>query len=218
MTSAGRWTIIVVVLAVAGIVALWPREGGGEQAPNAPSSPGATRSAGPAESDAALAQLRQRAALQPCPKPVPGSAAPAGPLAGVSAGCLGRPGTVDLGAALAGQPALLNVWASWCQPCREEMPVLAAYAAQPGSIPVLGVHVQEPASDGLAFMADIGVRYPSVHDGSSAVQRALGVPPILPVNYLVRPDGSLQRITQPLVFRSADQVAAAVRRELGQQR
>lgn len=217
MTSAGRWTIVVVVLAVAGIVALWPRgdpdeSGGG---PVDLDTRASLPSAGPAEEDTALAPLRQRAAIQPCPNPSSDGPAPRGPLAGVSAPCLGKPGMVDLGAALAGKPTLLNVWASWCVPCREEMPVLASYAERPDSIPVLGVNVKEQASAGLKFMAELGVSYPSLYDGNEAVLKALRVPPVLPVNYLVRPDGSVERITDPLVFRGPDEVQAAVERMLG---
>jgi hypothetical protein len=51
------------------------------------------------------------------------------------------------------------------------MPVLAAYTERPGSIPVLGVNVKEPASAGLAFMAEIGVRYPSLYEGQKATQK-----------------------------------------------
>lgn len=211
MTSAGRSMIVVVVLAVAGIVAIWPR--GDEPNPSdVAASPATTR---PTEDDAALADLGDRAALQPCPRPASDTPAPAGPLAGVIAPCLGTPGTVDLGAALAGKATLLNVWASWCGPCREEMPVLAGYAERADAIPVLGVDVQEPAADGLAFLADVGVRYPSVADPQEAVQRALRVPSVLPVNYLVRPDGSVVRIVDPSVFRSPDQVRVAVARHLG---
>ena len=218
MSSAGRWTIVFMVLAVAGIVAIWPRSGNdnttdyptGSQAEQG--SRGATRSAGPLEDDAALAALRQRAAVQPCPGPAPDAPAPSGPLAGVSAPSLGTPGTVDVGAALAGKTTLLNLWASWCVPCRDEMPVLARYAERPGAIPVLGVDVQDDPSAALEFMAEVDVTYPSLYDGAEAVQRALRAPPVLPANYLVRPDGSVERITDPLVFHSPDEVHAAVER------
>lgn len=47
-------------------------------------------------------------------------------------------------------------------------------------------------------------------DPDRAVQAALGVPPVLPVSVIVRPDGSVQRIQDPLVFRSVDEVRRAV--------
>ncbi|SFB62733.1 Thiol-disulfide isomerase or thioredoxin [Amycolatopsis marina] len=214
MTSAGRWTIVVVVLAIAGIVALWPEindDTTGSQTDR--NSRAVLRSAGPAEPEAELAPLREHAGIEPCPSPAaPETPVPPGPLAGVRTACLGTPGTVDVGAALAGKTTLVNVWASWCVPCREEMPVLASYADRPGAVPVLGVNVKDQASAALEFMADTGVDYPSLYDGDELVQRALRVPPLLPVNYLVRPDGSVERITDPLVFHSPEEVHAAVER------
>jgi thiol-disulfide isomerase/thioredoxin len=215
MTNAGRWTIVVVVLAIAGIVALWPEIG--DDRTNGPqgdrNSRAALRSAGPTEHDAELAPLREGAAIDPCPSPAdPDTPAPSGPLAGVRTACLGTPGTVDVGAALAGKTTLVNLWASWCVPCREEMPVLASYADRPGAVPVLGVNVKDQASAALEFMADTGVDYPSLYDGDEVIQRALRVPPLLPVNYLIRPDGSVERITDPLVFHSPQEVHAAVER------
>ncbi|MGH3516863.1 MAG: TlpA family protein disulfide reductase, partial [Haloechinothrix sp.] len=56
--------------------------------------------------------------------------------------------------------------------------------------------------------------YPSIADPEEVLQRALAVPPVLPVNYLVLPDGSVQRITDPVIFGSPDQVRAAVQRHL----
>lgn len=212
MSSAGRWTLVVVVLAVAGIVALWPGadETGAPQ--TEPGAFGSSRAASPEESDVVLAPLRERAALPPCPSPDSDTPAPSGPLAGVRVACLGAPGTVDVGAALAGKTTLLNLWASWCVPCREEMPVLARYAERPDPVPVLGVNVQDRASAALEFVADVGVSYPSLYDGDRRIERALTTPPVLPVNYLVRPDGSVVRITDPLVFHSPDQVHTAVER------
>jgi thiol-disulfide isomerase/thioredoxin len=132
----------------------------------------------------------------------------------VTVTCLGHPGTVRLGAALAGRPVLLNLWASWCVPCREEMPVLAAYATQPSAVSVLGVDVQDQPSAALGLLADLGVHYPSVSDPDRVVQSALAATPVLPVSYLLLPDGPVHRITQPLVFDSPDQIRTAVAREL----
>ena len=194
-----RWAIVVVVLALAAVVALWPRDDTTEVQPS--------RSA-PAQDDAALAEARQRAALEPCPQT--GSGPASGPLAAVTVACLGAPGTVELGRALAGRTVLLNLWASWCQPCREEMPVLQEYSRQPSAVPIIGVNVQDVPSEALAAVIALGVRYPSVVDTGEAVQKALAVPRVLPVSYVVRPDGTVQQVTAPLVFRTPDQVRAAV--------
>lgn len=212
MTNASRWAIAVFVLAIATIGALLPRTGADDSGSAPLSSEG--RSA-VTEDDAVLAPLREQAAMQPCPRPGPDASKPAGPLKGISAPCLGAPGTVDLGAALAGKPTLLNLWASWCGPCREEMPVLAAYTEESGAIDVLGINVLDRTSSALEMVAELGVDYPSVYDPGERVQRALRAPPVLPVNYLVKPDGTIERISDPVIFRSPDQIRAVVERYLG---
>lgn len=219
MTNSARWSIALLVLVAAGIVAIWPS--GDPDGTGAPAPPDSSATAVPSEDDEELAALRDRADLTPCPSPDRTADRPTGPLAGVTTRCLGAAGVVDVGATLAGKAALLNLWASWCVPCREEMPVLAAYANRPGSIPVIGVNVKEPASKGLEFMAEISVRYPSLYDGEpgpGTIQGALRTPPVLPVNYLVHPDGSVDRITDPVVFRDPDEIQTAVDRLLGTDR
>jgi thiol-disulfide isomerase/thioredoxin len=202
-----RWALVLALLAGASIVALWPRADRGP----APSS--ITQAVAGAPS---IDQLRSRAALQPCPA-AHGSAGPTGssPLAGLVLPCLGQPGTVDLAVALAGRPALLNLWGPLCQPCAQELPALAAYAAEPGAVPVLGVEVQQLPGAALEELAALNVHYPSVSDPDGRLRAALHAPPAIPLTYVVSADGKVAQVNPPEVMRSPEQVRAVVARYLG---
>ncbi|PXY31219.1 TlpA family protein disulfide reductase [Prauserella muralis] len=194
MTTATKWALAAGVLALAVLVALLPRTG----------------SDGGTAPEPELGPARERAALQPCPS---GGTGRVDALAGVRVTCLGDGSTADLGTALAGRATLVNVWATWCEPCREELPLLQDYAAGPDAVRVLTVQVESSARDGLELLAELGVRLPAVHDGDGAsgpVRTALRVPRALPASYLVTADGSVRFVRDPRLFTSVGQIRETV--------
>ena len=212
MRPALRWALVGALLAGALVVALWPRA----SPVTGPSSTGAAQTAaGPSIDQTTIDQLRSRAALQPCPSAPSGVGQGRGPLSGLVLPCLGQPATVNLAAALAGRPALLNLWGPLCQPCTQELPALAAYAAEPGAVAVLGVEVQQLPAAALDELATLGVRYPSVSDPDGRLRAVLHAPPVIPLTYLVSTDGSVKQVNPPEVMRSPEQVRAVVARYLG---
>ncbi|MGU3433094.1 TlpA family protein disulfide reductase [Actinomycetes bacterium M1A6_2h] len=217
-SSALRWSLAALVVVIALIVAIWPR--GGDEATGPSSYDEFRNSIGTAtqtpspSSDADLDGLRAAAGLLPCPTPSPGVAG-AGPLAGILLTCLADGSPVDLGSALAGKPALINLWAYWCGPCAEELPFLQQYAERAGgAVTVLTVHEDPKQDNALTRLTDYGVRLPGVQDGSARVAAAVAAPSVLPVSVLVAADGSIAKVL-PQPFRSVDDVAAAVTTYLG---
>jgi len=77
---------------------------------------------------------------------------------------------------LRGHPVVLNIWASWCVPCKKEAPELAASArAHAGHVVFLGLDVQDFKSDARRFLTHYGVRYVAVRDGGGATGDAYGI-------------------------------------------
>jgi len=89
-----------------------------------------------------------------------------------------------------GRPVVLNLWASWCGPCRSEMPAFDEAAALNPGVVFIGVAVDDALSDAQGFADEIGVTYPLAFDADNAVvdaYPALG----LPATFFITPDGGI---------------------------
>ena len=94
-----------------------------------------------------------------------------------------------------GEWVLVNLWASWCIPCREEAPVLERlyHQRRADGMTVVGINVQDNRDDAVAFLRDHPTTYPqlrSVGDERSSAFGSTGVPE----NFLVDPRGDLALI------------------------
>ena len=87
-----------------------------------------------------------------------------------------REGRLDL-ASLRGKAVVLNFWASWCNPCKEEAPRLEAAARRWATrgVVVVGVDSQDFRADARRFARSYQMTYPLVHDGSPKTRDAYGV-------------------------------------------
>jgi len=97
---------------------------------------------------------------------------------------------VDL-ASLRGKPALVNFWASWCTPCRQEAPELKRFDDTLGNkASLVGVDWNDSTDNAKKFIADSGWRYPVLRDGSQQVGYAYGIKG-LPTTFVLNPQGQI---------------------------
>lgn len=110
-------------------------------------------------------------------------------IGGVSMDCLDRTEGATL-EALQG-PMIVNVWGSWCGPCKEEMPILREfYDKADGKVALIGVDVEEANfDDGRRFVERNGILWPNLYDpdGRSREYFGMGVP----VTWFIAADGSV---------------------------
>ncbi len=92
-----------------------------------------------------------------------------------------------------GQAVLVNFWATWCEPCREEMPSIEALrvAMQGKPFAVLAVNVGESARTARQFAANMQLGFPLLLDRDTRATKAWTAR-ILPASFIVGPDGRIR--------------------------
>ncbi len=191
--SAGLVLLATITLAVAGC---GPQDGLGaagdpvesdgavpSAASGLPAATGSAEAAEPGQLDALSADIGV-----PCPPSDPARAVVADGLPALTLDCLASGPEVTL-SGLPAVPTVLNVWATWCAPCRAEMPLLADLAADAGDrVTVLGVNVLDERAAASVFAAEVPLA--SVYDPAGATRSELRwTGP--PVTYLIDAEGRI---------------------------
>ncbi len=94
---------------------------------------------------------------------------------------------------LRGQVVMLNFWASWCGPCRQEMPILEQLHKRYGKLgfTVVGVNVEQDTSKAVAYLRDIKVSFPILYDNTSKVSKLYSVN-AMPTTVMIDRNGNMR--------------------------
>ena len=96
-----------------------------------------------------------------------------------------------------GEVVMINFWASWCAPCRQEMPLLDELYTQyqPMGFTILGVNVEEDSTKAKQLLKNIPVNFPVLYDNASDVSKLYNVV-AMPSTVLVDRDGNIRYLHQ----------------------
>ena len=110
-------------------------------------------------------------------------------------------------------PRVLNLWATWCAPCRAELPAFDEVAAEaPPTVAIVGVNVGDDIDSVESFVAELGLGFPQLLDPDAELNAALGVTN-MPTTLFVEPDGTITFVHLGAV--DTDDLTALVEEHLG---
>jgi thiol-disulfide isomerase/thioredoxin len=109
-------------------------------------------------------------------------------------------------------PAVINVWGSWCIPCRQEMPFLRKLAAT-GKVKIIGIDVEEKSMEAARkFIVDQGMTWPNLYDKDGSTKSTFGMG--VPITWYLDLDGKV--VYRHIgVLNSKDQLFSEVEKYLG---
>jgi thiol-disulfide isomerase/thioredoxin len=110
-------------------------------------------------------------------------------------------------------PALINVWGTWCAPCRQELPHFAHYIAKLGSVPVIGIAVEEKNMDVVRkFVETHGMSWPILYDADGSTRGKFGMG--VPVTWFIDASGKVvHKKYGP--FKTVEEIELSVMKYLG---
>ena len=111
------------------------------------------------------------------------------------------------------RPMVINFWATWCGPCRDEAPLLAAASSKyRGRVDFVGVDIRDFNGDARAFARRYGLRFPMAYDGPGSLWEPWGIT-ALPETFVV--DGSGRIVAhQARAFADQTELEDAIREAL----
>jgi cytochrome c biogenesis protein CcmG, thiol:disulfide interchange protein DsbE len=128
-------------------------------------------------------------AFEECPEQTDEPAGGGGAVPRLAFDCLGG-GSLDLTRA-PGTPTVVNLWGSWCPPCRDELPLLQEFADAAGDrVRVVGVVSKDGVPQAESFGSDTGITFPNAFDGEGELMAQLGLN-ALPYTMFLDADGRL---------------------------
>lgn len=127
--------------------------------------------------------------------------------------CLDGSGDVRLDSL--SRPAVINMWASWCEPCRAELPAVEAFAAAAGAtVAVIGVDTADERSPAQSTISDLKLTYPMVSDPDQHILHSIGAQG-LPATLFVAPGGDIRYVYNSGTALDTAQIDALVTKYLG---
>ncbi len=113
----------------------------------------------------------------------------------------GKP-KVDLAKKLKGKVVIVDFWASWCEPCKIELPALAKlHKKYKGKLVIIGVNVDDNLNDAKTFLKDHPVGFDLVHDKGQKVSAELGIEK-MPTSFILS-NGKIVKVHE--AFREGDE-------------